>query len=141
MQYHSSWPIEAQEHFENTIKAHGGWNAWETLESFSFKLKYFRGALMFAKGLHRTFHTPQKMIVNPKKRQVDFIYGSHTDKFEDGKILYMASTVRLSFKIANLVATRSCLSAYSKRYQVLFCTLNQAFQYVPIPLACAPCDS
>jgi hypothetical protein len=88
MNYHESWTTEAKSHFEEIIKAHGGWEAWNQLECLSLELKSFKGFLVFVKGLGRTFAAPEQIEVFPKKRRVDFKYPSHTDTFESGKIIY-----------------------------------------------------
>lgn len=88
MQYHSSWPADAKEYFERAIHAHGGWTAWNAFTSLELKLEKFSGTLVLAKGLHRTFHAPDKLIVIPKKRQVNFVFRNHVDTFENGRITF-----------------------------------------------------
>ncbi|MCO5142344.1 MAG: hypothetical protein M9962_04545 [Oligoflexia bacterium] len=88
MQFHQSWPPEAREYLSNAIQAHGGWHSWEKVESIHFKLKILRGALVFAKGLGRTFFAPETFRVSPKQRKVEFFYKNSTDIFENGKIIY-----------------------------------------------------
>ncbi len=88
MHYHPSWSNEAKTHFEEIIHAHGGLSAWNKLDFFKFKLKKFSGALVYAKGLNRTFYAPKEVIVFPKERKTQFIYDSHADTFENGKITY-----------------------------------------------------
>lgn len=86
MQYHSSWTDEAKNNFENIILTHGGWNAWSKLDNFKFGLRKFKGALVYAKGLNRSFFTPKEIIVSPKDRKTEFIYESHKDIYENGSV-------------------------------------------------------
>lgn len=88
MRFHASWSKEAKRYFTSVIQAHGGWDAWERVDSLSFRLKEFRGALVFAKGLHRTFHPPKELKIFPKKRRVEFSYDGHGDLFDDGRITF-----------------------------------------------------
>lgn len=88
MPYHPSWRQDAQNIFELCLESHGGWAAWEQLQSLEFTLQRFRGALVLAKGLHRTFFPPKKVSVWPKKRKVDFLYENHIDSFEDGRVTF-----------------------------------------------------
>lgn len=68
------------------IDAHGGWRAWEDVESFHLKVEKLGGLLMFLKGLNRTFVAPESIIVFPKVRRVVFCYEDHEDTYEDGAV-------------------------------------------------------
>lgn len=84
--YHPSWNASARESFEKCIFAHGGWKAWEELDQFKFRFKEFSGPLLFTKGHNRTFFTPKDVSVFPKTRCVIFDYGTHQDRFENGRL-------------------------------------------------------
>jgi hypothetical protein len=53
MQYHPSWQEITKIHFEKCIKAHGGWNDWNSLSHIEFNLLEFSGGLVIAKGLNK----------------------------------------------------------------------------------------
>lgn len=65
--------------------------AWEKLEKLQFQMKTFKGALVFVKGLGRTFFASRSIHVFPKQRKVEFLYEDHTDTFENGRIIYSRS--------------------------------------------------
>ncbi|MGZ3691014.1 MAG: hypothetical protein ACXVAX_05910, partial [Pseudobdellovibrio sp.] len=83
---YTNWSSEARDEFERIIAVYGGWKAWNDLESVTFKLREFRGGLVFVKGLGRSFFKPDKISVNPKTRQVDFYYGPRVDTFKNGEV-------------------------------------------------------
>jgi len=86
--YHESWPATERASFETVIRAHGGWAAWDRFDRVRFRLRRFRGALVLAKGLGRTFSAPFAVTVEPKARRVAFHYEGHDDLFEDGKVTF-----------------------------------------------------
>jgi hypothetical protein len=86
--YHKSWPEEAIAEFEKGIAAHGGWTAWDKFTAINLKIKEFRGMLVFTKGLGKTFFAPNLLKIDPKKRVVEFEYGTHTDRFENGRLIF-----------------------------------------------------
>lgn len=88
MNFHPSWSTEAKEYFNQVIEAHGGWAAWQKLQQIRFKLNEFRGGLVFVKGVGKTFFKPDEIISFPHRRRIDFVYGTHTDTFENGKLTY-----------------------------------------------------
>jgi hypothetical protein len=88
MKFHESWPIDAVSAFEQAIAAHGGWKAWNEFKTVDLRLLEFRGLLPFIKGLHKTFFPPRLMKIDPKRRHVEFEYETHTDVFDDGRLLF-----------------------------------------------------
>lgn len=90
MNYHSSWNDKAKTYFENIIQAHGGWSAWDKFDNLKFKLNNFKGLLVYAKGLNRSFIAPIEIKVDPKERKTEFVYESHSNYFENGKVIFSA---------------------------------------------------
>jgi hypothetical protein len=88
MKYHASWSPQAIEIFEKTITAHGGWSAWDQVSQVKLHLKEFRGLLPWLKGLGKTFFAPIEMTIDPKRRQVEFDYGAHKDRFQNGELIF-----------------------------------------------------
>lgn len=86
--YHSSWSAEAKVEFEKCILAHGGWDAWNNFNNFTFSFKKFNGVLLFVKGLGRNFHTPDQITIIPKSKTAIFDYGYYSDQYKDG-LLYI----------------------------------------------------
>ena len=94
--YSPSWSSESKSEFEKCIQAHGGWAAWEKFDEFVFAFKKFSGVLLTAKGLNRRFYTPKNAIVNPKKRNLVFDYGTHKDFYNDGALIYSPSAISVN---------------------------------------------
>jgi hypothetical protein len=88
VKYHVSWPKEAQDHFEKSIAAHGGWQAYERLASVRLKITEFRGFLVSLKGLGKTFWAPQVVTVDPKNKKAEFDYGTHVDIYQNGELTF-----------------------------------------------------
>lgn len=94
--YHASWPSPAIERFEKHIAAHGGWDAWDRFDRVTLDLVEFRGLLPFVKGLGRTFVKPNTITIDPKKRVTEFGYGSYSDVFIDGKLIYSLEKIEIA---------------------------------------------
>ncbi len=88
MNYHVSWPEDARRFLDKVVNAHGGHASWDKVHSITFSLKKFSGALLFAKGLNRTFQPAKKIWVYPKQRKVTFEYQDHVNSFENGKVTF-----------------------------------------------------
>jgi hypothetical protein len=91
--YHSTWSDEAQRTFEQHIKAHGGFEAWDSLEAIDFESKDFGGFLLALKGLGRTFVAPHRIVAHVKERRVEFFYADRSDTYVDGAVLCQARNV------------------------------------------------
>ncbi len=85
--YNSTWNPDSKAQLEKCIVAHGGWTAWEKLTEVSVKFSRFYGFLLFIKGLHRRFFTPNQIQVDTKSLEVHFKYDAHTDYYRNGQLM------------------------------------------------------
>jgi hypothetical protein len=70
--FHESWTVEAQSICRSAIERHGGWTAWENLDSIKLKPLYLKGLLSRLKGYPKTFTLPEYIEVFAKNRRVIF---------------------------------------------------------------------
>jgi len=88
---YSGWPDAAVDLVEDSIRAHGGWDAWKTLEVIRLDPAWLRGPLPWMKGYGRTFGLPRYFELRPH-REVAVFEGFPTD---DTTGLYENGTVSL----------------------------------------------
>lgn len=84
--YNSTWNLNAKAHLEKCVVAHGGWTAWEKLTEVSIRFTKFYGFLLFIKGLHRRFFTPNQIQIGTKSLEVQFKYDSSIDCYKNGQL-------------------------------------------------------
>lgn len=118
MTYHPTWSALAKKHFEQIISAHGGWSAWQNFQSLRFEFKKFEGFLLFSKGLHRSFETPSEIFVNPKAREVQMVYPTHTDSFQNGKLIF--STEKKVVADGRTLFTKSTFERWKPEHALYF---------------------
>lgn len=69
---YTGWPDAAVDLVEHSIRTHGGWDAWKTLEVIRIDPGWLRGALPVLKGFGRTFGLPRRIELRPHRKVAVF---------------------------------------------------------------------
>jgi len=88
---YAGWPDAAVDLVEDSIRAHGGWDAWKALEVIRIDPAWLRGPLPWLKGFGRTFGLPRRFELRPH-RDVAVFEGYPNDEMTG---LYENGTVSL----------------------------------------------
>jgi hypothetical protein len=67
-----AWGGEAGALLERAIARHGGWGAWQALQSVTLELRTLSGLVPALKGAHRTFPRPSRAEIFPHEYRVVF---------------------------------------------------------------------